>query len=253
MRHAFIQGSELLVLLTAHDGVHKEAARIARHLRIRQLRISDIDDGVSHLHGRRLADSLPFKFGTDITIDKMGREFAEELIFDSRDEITVLPVMFETAVTIAIVTRFLVDDHSLARSNLYGINLADKRLHFCAIGTNILNGTRTYVTRNQRKVFQTKEAIRQTLLHDVIPCLAAPATHLVAVKSDTLDSRVHHDTIKVFCQQQIATATYYYIRGRHLTQDGSDLLSLLGSLILKETGTTGINTKRIVSQQTIIS
>ena len=160
--------------------------------------------------------------------------------------------MFETAVTIAIVTRFLVDDHSLARSNLYGINLADKRLHFCAIGTNILNGTRTYVTRNQRKVFQTKEAIRQTLLHDVIPCLAAPATHLVAVKSDTLDSRVHHGAIKVFCQQQIATATYYYIRGRHLTQDGSDLLSLLGSLILKETATLGVDAKCVMFFQTII-
>ena len=182
----------------------------------------------------------------------MGCEFAEELIFDSRDEITVLPVMFETAVTIAIVTRFLADDHSLARSNLYGINLTDKRLHLCAIGTNILNGTRTYVTRNQRKVFQTKEAIRQTLLHDVIPRLAAPATHLVAVKSDTLDSRVHHDAIKVFCQQQIATATYYNIWRRHLTQDGSDLLSLLSSLILKETATLGVNAKCVLFFQTII-
>ena len=47
VRHLRIDSQQLLILLTGDNGVHEEAARITLHLWVRQLGITDINDGLA--------------------------------------------------------------------------------------------------------------------------------------------------------------------------------------------------------------
>ena len=63
---------------------------------------------------------------------------------------------------------------------------------------------------------------------------------------------MHHNAIVVFCQQQIAATTYYYIRYSTFAQDLGDLHRLIHALILQKPTALGVDAKCIMFFQTII-
>ena len=121
MGHTLILLSQMLIGLTAHDGVHKETPSIACHFRVRQFRFANLDNGIPHLLRCRLVDTLPLQFRTDITVVQMGLESLFQHIGDCRDQIFVFPFILKPALTIAIFTGLLIDGAHLTCGNLHRI------------------------------------------------------------------------------------------------------------------------------------
>ena len=80
----------------------------------------------------------------------------------------------------------------------------------------------------------------------------ASATHLSVAESHTLHGRVHHNALVVLRQQQVTSATYYYIRCSRIAQNLSHFQRLIHALILQKPAALGINAKCIMLLQTII-
>ena len=92
------------------------------------------------------------------------------------DQKTVLPVVFEPALTIMIVTllfRKPVDQSGLEFYSLYFIdNILDLR----TIRSDILNGGSTHLTGDQTEVLGTIPVVLHAHSHDIIPHLSGSAT-----------------------------------------------------------------------------
>ena len=161
--------------------------------------------------------------------------------------------MLEPTVTIAIPAILIAEDTASACRYLHSMNLTNEILGLYTIGTDILHSRSTHIARNQREVLQAVIACLDTECHDVVPHLSTATDHTaVRFKTIARDTRAHHDTLKVFRQQQITTATYYYIRCIRRTQDLSNLLRLLFVFKRQETTALGINTKCVMRLQTIV-
>ena len=104
MGHIRILRSQLFILAARHYGIHEEAACIARLLGIRQLGITDVYNHLAQLLGRRLSDTSALQLRTDIAVVKSRTEFRRELIFDTRNQETVLPLLLKATLAIAVCT-----------------------------------------------------------------------------------------------------------------------------------------------------
>ena len=150
MWHIGIGGQQLLELLTLHDGIHEEAACIARDLGVRELGIADVDDDLTQLGSCRRLDASAVKLATDIAIlGRLTALVAGQLVDDMRDEVFVLPLVLETAVAIAILALLARKDTQAASTNLDGFDRRYQVLDLGTIGTDILYGTGTHLTRNE--------------------------------------------------------------------------------------------------------
>ena len=103
MRHARILGCQSIILRLLYDRIHEEAARIALHLRIRQLGIADFDDDITKLLRCRMFDILSRQRCTDVTIVQVWGISLLQAIDDMGNEILVSPLMLELALAIAVL------------------------------------------------------------------------------------------------------------------------------------------------------
>ena len=123
--------------------------------------------------------------------------------------------MFETAVTIAILTVGIAESDQCPRSYLDGLHCLYQVFHLRPVGTDILHGTGSHVTGNQRQVLCAIQLMFHTPVNHIVPNLATAAANTTVIQLlDTPNGRVNHHTFKVAGQQQIAASTYYYIRER---------------------------------------
>ena len=178
MWHVGILGLQLFVFATLDNGIHKEAAGITCHLGVRKLGIADVDDHLAQLGGSGHLNATAVQFATDIAIfGRLMTFISRQLIDNMRNEVFVLPLMLETAVTITILTLLAREDAQLASTYLYSLDRCYQILHLCTISTDILYGTGTYLTRNKREVFSTIESMAYAPGNDLVPRLTTTATN----------------------------------------------------------------------------
>ena len=251
--HCGIMSSQRLILRAGHDGVHKETARITRHLRIGQLSVSDVNDGLAQLLGRRLGYPFLLQLSADIPVVQMRMELSREPVGHIGDEVAVFPLMLKTTLTIGIATVRLSDGHHLTSGNLHRLDGLYQVLGLHPVCTDILDGTRPHVTGNQRQVLQPVESCHQGCLDDLVKHLPTATGHPVSFKTDSQDVRAYYDTIEILGQQQVTASPYNNIRCIRRPQDGSRLPGLFHRRIFHEPCTLGIDSKCVMSLQTIIT
>ena len=251
MWHVRILSLQLLVLATIDDGIHKEAARIARHLGIRQLGIADVDDHLAQLFGSRLTDASTLQLATDIAILRgLLALVVRQAINDMSNEVFVLPLVFEAAVAIAILTLLAREHTQATRTNLYRLDRDYQVLDLGTIGTDVLHGAGSNLARYQREVLSTIKLMTNAPGNDLVPHFTTAAANIRIILSlNTFQRRVHHRTIKVGSEQEVAASTYQQIRRLELS---GYLLSLLHGAVFHEATTLGIDAKRVVRKQAII-
>ena len=76
MRHSLVLCGKTLVYVTANNGVHKETAGIAHHLRVGQFGLAYLNDGMAQLFGCRRYYALGFKRMANVAIVKIGSKCA---------------------------------------------------------------------------------------------------------------------------------------------------------------------------------
>ena len=86
MRHTRIQGCQSIILRLLYDRIHEEAARIALHLRVRQLGIADLDDDITKLLRCRMFDILSRQRCTDDVV-----AYAVEHEFYGAENLSIIP------------------------------------------------------------------------------------------------------------------------------------------------------------------
>ena len=177
---------QLLVSLAVHDGVHKETARIAHHLRVRQLRLTNRDDRIPQLLGRRVTKASPPQFLMDITIVETRRKFLLQHIGHRSDQIFVLPVFLKPTLTIGILAGSIADGTHLACCDFHRIQFEQHVLHLDTIGTDILHSRSTHIARYQREVFHAIETVTDAQGDHIVPHLATATAHLTGAESHTL-------------------------------------------------------------------
>ena len=146
----------------------------------------------------------------------------------------------------------MLDYSYIPCGNLNHTDPTNQILGLSTIGTNILNGTRPHITRNQRKVLSAIESHTDTLCHHIIPHFTTSADQVVDLTLYALTGRMHNDSFIIVCQKQIASSTYYYIRCIFRAKNCSHLTSFLIGGILQEPRALGIDTKCVMLLQTII-
>ena len=253
VRHSGILSSQRVVLLTRHHRIHKETAGIAQFLRVRKLGATNVDNDLTQLLCGRLADALTLKFATDIAIVKTRLEHRFKLIDNHRDEETVLPVVLEAALAIAILTVLTRNQAQTPCSNLHGMNLSNQVFDLHPVSTNILYSAGSHIARYQGQVLSTIESIAQADIHDVVPSLTASTSHTTSGDIPSLHGRMDHNTREIASKQQIAASSNNDIGLSGLTQQLGYLLGFLSVFVLQETAALGINTKSIMRQQAIIA
>ena len=168
-----------------------------------------------------------------------------------RDEVSVLPLMFEAAVTISILTLLVAELADTSGTHLDSFDRNNQVFHFSAISTNVLDGTRPYFTRYQRKVLSTIKLVAYTPGDDLVPSFTTTTTNAVILLCfNTFYRRVNNSSIEVFREKKVASCTYQQIRFDKLAGNG---LSLFHRTVLHKTAALSIDAKCIVLQQTIIT
>ena len=210
--HPGIACRQCLILCPGHDGVHKETARITRHLRIGQLRIPDVNDGLAQLSGRGHRKALLLQLRADIPIVQMGLEGRREPIGHMGDEVTVFPLVLETALAIGIATVLSLNGHHLTRGYLHRLDGLYQVLRLHTVGSDVLHGTRTHIPGDQRQVLQPIEPCHQGCIDDLVKRLPTATGHTLSVETDAQDVRAHYDTFEILGQQQVTATPYNNIR-----------------------------------------
>lgn len=152
MRHSFVLRSEAFVNIAPYNRVHKEAACIASHLRIGELSLAYIDNGLTQLLSCRLTDALLLKRMANIAIVKIRTEVEREAISDVSNHIMVFPLVLEAALTIGIAAVFVRELHHIAGSNLHSLNFRNQVLGFSTVCTDVLHRTCAHFARYKREI-----------------------------------------------------------------------------------------------------
>ena len=197
-------------------------------------------------------NTFSFQLCTDIAVIEVGFKSCRELIGNVSDQVSVFPFVLELTLPIAIATILARNRHQTPRRNLHSLHTHNQVLCLCTIGADVLDSRSSYVARNQREVFHPIEACLQRSLNNLVKHLTTATGHPITIDIIAQNIRAHDNTLEVFRQQEITTATYYYIRYIRLAQDLSHLLSLLNTRIFQETTALGINAKCIMILQTIV-
>ena len=242
-----------LILLATDDGIHEEAAGIARHLRVGQFSLTNVDNDLPQLRGSRFRNATTLQFSTDIAVVQVWLEVGSQLVSDMGDEIAVLPVVLEAAIAVSVLTVGIRESAESPRGYLHGFHLDDEVFHLHTVCTDILYGTGTHVARYQRQVLHAVETLLQTHRHSIVEDDTAATNHSHALERTAFQGRMYHNTLEVTRQQQIAAATYDDKRGVRRCQHLCYLLRLFEGLIFQEAAAPGIDAKRIVCQKAIVA
>ena len=168
MRHTRIKSSQFFVLSLLYNRIHKETACITQHLRIRQFCLSNFYDDIPKLLGCRLSNTLSLERRTDITIIQIRTEGLLQTVNHMRHQILILPLMLKFTLTVTILAVSIIKHHYSARSNLNRFHLIYNILSFHTIGTDILNRTGTYFTRNNTQIFSSMIAMLYGISYHII-------------------------------------------------------------------------------------
>ena len=139
----------------------------------------------------------------------MGSKLGGESVDDVRHNEAILPILLEAALPIAILALLALYRHTMAGCYLHRFHTLYQILCLNAIGTNVLDGTCTHLTRDEREVLGTIPATLHTECDEVVPCLTAAHAHQDIIlfyshEFHTLNGRMQHRAVKVGSQQQIA-------------------------------------------------
>ena len=247
MWHVGIAGSQFLILPATHDGVHEEAAGIARQLWVGQLGPANVDDGLAQLTGRRLADALPLQLCTYVAIVELGLKRLAQLEVDLRDEVAVAPLVLEAAVAVAIAALSVLEATQLARGNLHGPHPFNQVLGLSPIGPNILHGCRPHVARNERQVLGTIETVGDGSFDHPVPLHATATEQAGAVNASADGVRPDDDAGEIARQQQVAAAADDEERLGAVSQDGRYPDGLFRVLVAQVAATAGVDAKSVVA------
>ena len=211
MRHSFVLRSEAFVNIAPYNRVHKEAACIACHLRIGELSLAYIDNGLTQLLSCRLTDALLLKRMANIAIVKIRTEVEREAISDVSNHIMVFPLVLEAALTISIAAVFVRELHHIAGSNLHSLNFRNQVLGFSAVCSDVLHRTCAHFARYKREILCSMPSFFYGISHDVVPCFARTAAqpHLTFAFFHYLAPhycRMKHKSGEVAGEQKIASA-----------------------------------------------
>ena len=159
-------------LLFADDGVHEEAACVAKDLGVGEFAAPDLDDRLSHLLRRGVGDGFLGQGRTDVAIVELGIKLCGEPVGDGGDEKAVAPLVLEAALSVAVATVAALEAAEASRRYLHGLHLFDEIAGLCAVGTDVLHGAGTTLARYQREILRTVVAIGDTPRHEGVPLLS---------------------------------------------------------------------------------
>ena len=258
MWHTKILRSQFLILRLLYDRIHEETACIALHLGVRQLGITNLYDDLTKLLGGRRCDAFLFQTAADVTIVEIGHKGARKAIDDMGDKILVAPLMLEFALAITILAISIVEDHQLTCGNLHCFHLIYNILRLDTIGTDVLYGTRPYLTRDNRQVLGTMITILHGKSHDIIEDLAASAFQedgsrfLITQDLNALDGRMKHGSRVIAREQEVASSSQDEQRLILCCQRRNNLLGFLNRGILQEAMASCLYAKCIVRQEAVV-
>ena len=271
MRHTRIKSSQFFVLSLLYNRIHKETACITQHLRIRQFCLSNFYDDITKLLGCRLSNTLSLERRTDITIIQIRTEGFLQTVNHMRHQILILPLMLKFTLTVTILAVSIIKHHYPARSYLNRFHLIYNILGFHTIGTNILNRTGTYFTRNNTQIFNSMIAMLYGISYHIIKHLTTTTgkeypiriaqsiiplcscQSLVVKNLNTHNSRMEHCTSIITGQQEIATTAQNEQWLICLCQQAHYLSGFLYRFILQKSAAFSINPECIVSQKAIVT
>ena len=110
MRHIRILSGQSFILFTVYHRIHKEASRITQLARVGQFSLADVNDGLSQLVCRWFCNAFPLQFSSYVSIVQMRQKGVRKLIYNHCYKETVLPLMLEAAVTIAVMAVVAADN-----------------------------------------------------------------------------------------------------------------------------------------------
>src|SRR3712207_1721477 len=177
------------------------------------LPISDSDDSLPQLTCGRHINVCLLQFSPYVAIFQMRNKLLMKPIDNSRNEIFILPILLKSALTVTIFARFIIETYDIPRSYLYRLNLYNQVFHLGPIGSDILHGTRTDLPGDERQIFRAIHLMRNGIGYHIIKLRSGPTfqvdsgfvlVHLLHAKTGF---RRNDQPRKIFCQQQIATAT----------------------------------------------
>ena len=262
MRHTLVLCCKALVHVAVHHGIHEEAACIAHNLRVGQLCLTYLDDGLAQLFGSRSCYTLALERMADVAVVEVGSEGAREAVGDMRNEILVFPFVLESALTISILAVGIEQTHHIARSYLYRLHIEYQVLGFGTIRTYVLNGTGSHFARNEREVFGSVPSVCHALSHDIVPCHARAVAyeHVVGIPSASVShyhslvayGRMNHNAFEVAGEKQVAALADDDERHVSMGEDARYLTSLVYCVKLKKATASSLNAERIVRQKAAI-
>ena len=176
-------------------------------MRIGQFCLPDANDDLAQLFSSRLCYLLPFQFATNITVSRVQLWHSTQPVSDISYEIAVFPVVLKTTVAIAVAAVVARKRYQLARTDFHSLDCLYQVFHFCAVGSNILYGTGTDFSRNERQVLSTIQVVGYAPVNDVVPNLTATTAHQCSLLlRNATQGRVHYRSVKISCKQQITAA-----------------------------------------------
>ena len=188
-----------------------------------------------------------------------------------RHQILILPLMLKFTLAVAILTVGIIKHHYPARSYLNSFHLIYNILGFHSIGTNILNRTGTYFTRNNTQILSSMIAMLYGISHHIIKHLATATgkedpirvaqciiplcscQSLVVKNLNTHNSRMEHCARIITGQQEIAATTQNEQWLICLCQQANNLSGFFYRSILQKSAAFSIDSECIVSQKAIIT
>ena len=121
-------------LLFAYDGVHEEAACVAKDLGVGEFAAPDLDDRLSHLLRRGVGDGFLGQGRTDVAIVELRIKLCGEPVGDGGDEEAVAPLVLEAALSVAVATVAALEAAEASRRYLHGLHLFDEVAGLRAVG-----------------------------------------------------------------------------------------------------------------------
>ena len=142
-----------------------------------------------------------------------------------RHQILILPLMLKFTLTVTILAVGIIKHHYFTRSYLYRFHLIYNILGFHTIGTDILNCTGTYFTRNNTQILGSMITMLYGISYHIIKHLATTTgkeypiriaqsiiplcscQSFVVKNLNTHNSRMEHCARIITGQQKIAATT----------------------------------------------
>ena len=202
------------IFFLADHGIHEEGTGTADDARLGEFFATDVNDDAPQVGcGERLVFRLSFFDGAPRGfVVQIGTKDGGETIGDvGDDELAAILGLFEDAVAVTVVTIFSGKDLHRSRGDFHRLDFFDEVSHFCAVGADVLHGTRSDFAGNEGEVFCAKAGVVHRPFHEIIPnhpCAGFDpnAFALASQNFNAANAGVKHGAVIVSKKKEIAAA-----------------------------------------------